>query len=217
VVKTANYYCQVANTSKNLLAKDIIVLEAVLLNNITIEEYLATLQDSDQKYEYHDGAIFAMAGGTLNHSRINTNLLVEIGSELRRKGSECEPFNSDARLYIEAFNKIVFPDSMVVCGEVESSKRDSEAVTNPKVIIEVLSKTTESYDRGDKFYFYRQIPSLQEYILVAQDKYQVEVFLKGNGNMWSIERYEGTEETLPVASLGIEIPFQMIYRNTIID
>jgi len=116
-------------------------MEAATLNKISIAEYIAICLEQNQKYEYHNGRIFAMAGGTLNHSRIGKNMVFQLESNLLSKNSKCETFNNDARLYIDASNKIVYPDAMVVCGEVERSKAEKESVTNPTVIVEVLSES----------------------------------------------------------------------------
>jgi len=121
------------------------------------------------------------------------------------------------RLYIEAGNKIVYPDAMVVCNEIKRAETDKEALVNPTVIVEVLSKSTEAYDRGDKFYFYQQIPTLKEYILVAQDKQQVDVCKKGEGNLWSFKRYEPSYNKLKIESIETEIPLDTIYRNVVFE
>lgn len=188
-------------------------MKAETVNKISIAEYIAISQEQNQKYEYHDGNIFAMAGGSINHGVIGSNLLDEIGSRLKSKKSNCFPLNSDVRLHIKTRNKILYPDVMVVCGEIERSETEKESIINPTVIIEVLSDTTEGYDRGDKYYFYQQISSLKEYILVAQDKKQVDVFRRGNENMWRFTRYEAVDQTLKIESIDVAIPFELIYRN----
>jgi len=188
-------------------------MDAKAINNISIAEYISISQKQGQKYEYHNGSIFAMAEGTINHSRITTNFITKLGVELLSKKSKCEHFNGDVRLRIEVGNRLVYPDTMVVCGEIEKAESEKESITNPTVIVEVLSDSTESYDRGDKFYFYRQIPSLKEYILIAQDKKQIDVFVRGDGGFWNIKRFDVNNEILKIESIDIEIPFDAIYRN----
>jgi len=190
-------------------------MEAETVNKISIAEYISISQEQNQKYEYHDGNIFATADETINHSAISTNILGALVVTLLSSNSRCLPFNSDVRLHIEAGNKIVYPDAMVVCNEVERSEAEKESITNPTVIIEVLSENTESYDRGDKFYFYHQIPSLKEYILVSQDKKQIEVikFKRNDEVVFSFERYGAQEKFLKIESIEVEIPFDAIYRN----
>ncbi len=158
-----------------------------------------------------------MAGGTYNHGLISGNIFSQLDLKLLEKGSDCFPLNSEIKLHIIEENRILFPDAMVTCGPIVKSEDDKEAVVNPRVIIEVLSKSTESYDRGDKFYYYRQIPSLKEYILISQNKYQVEVFLKGEREMWHIKRFLGKSSQLKINSLGIEIDLNSIFRNVIFE
>lgn len=195
-------------------------MEAIALDNISIEEYISLSQQHNQKYEYHNGSIVAMAGGTINHSLISTNLLGELVNQLLSKNSSCMPFNSDARLYIAVGNNIVYPDVMVVCGEIERAASEKESITNPTLIVEVLSESTESYDRGDKFYFYQQIPSLKEYVLVAQNKQQIDVCKRhdrSGENFWSFKRYNLPDEILKLETLETSISLQAIYRNVVFD
>ena len=180
---------------------------------ISIEQYQAIERENDTKYEYHDGTIFAMAGGSFNHGLIGGNFFANLNTKLLQKNGPCFPLNSDIKLHIASENRFLYPDGMVICDDVERSKIDKEAVTNPTVIIEVLSKSTESYDRGDKFHFYRQISSFKEYLLISQDKYQVEVFTKNENNTWNIQRITGEDAKILISTLGVELEFQAIYRN----
>lgn len=158
-----------------------------------------------------------MAGGTINHSRISTNMIGQLDAKLLSANSKCLPYNSDARLYVAVGNRIFFADVMVVCKEVERAEAEKESITNPTVIVEVLSESTESYDRGDKFYFYRQIPSLIEYVLIPQDKKQIDVFVKGDGELWNIKRFDANDELLQLESINIDIPLNAIYRNVVFE
>lgn len=188
-------------------------MDAPQLNQLSIAEYLEINQQHDQKYEYHDGSIWAMAGGSYHHGLISGNIFSEINGALIRKNSDCFPLNSEIRLHIASENRILYPDTMVVCPEIEHSIDDPEAITNPRVIIEVLSKSTEVYDRGDKFFYYRQIPSLQEYILIAQEQVLVEIFSRSKDDLWHIKRLANLNQTLHLRSIGVEIDLQSIYRN----
>lgn len=187
-------------------------MEIKKLNNLSIQEYTAIEQKNDTKYEYHDGSIFAMAGGTLNHGLICGNIFGEIRTALRNKKSNCTPINSEVKLHIQSKNRFLYPDTMVVCGEIETSEDEPNAITNPTIIIEVLSKSTASYDRGDKFFFYRQITSLQAYILIEQDKPQIEIY-KRQDKLWGINRISDLDESLVIESLGIEIKMKEIYAR----
>ena len=189
-------------------------MNAFKIPKLSFADYLQIEIDSDIKHEYHDGQIYALAGGTLNHATISGNVFREIGNHLKVKQSKCVPFNSDAKLHIEALNSYVYPDSMVVCEEIENENY----VTNPVLIIEVLSKSTAAYDRGDKFYKYRQIPTFKEYVLIEQDKYVVDICYKHpNSDLWSFNRYEGLATSIQLQSIDLEITMEDLYYRTKIE
>jgi len=182
---------------------------------ITVEEYLKQEVETNCKYEYHDGRIYALAGGTLNHGLLCGNVYSEIKSKLRSRRSNCIPVTSEIRLYIKNRNSYVYPDCMVICGEIEKSDEEKNSITNPVLIVEVLSKSTADYDRGDKFYFYRQIPNFKEYVLIEQDRYVVDVHFKSDkSDMWRITRYEGKDKIVKIQSLEIEISMEELYERT---
>ena len=185
-------------------------MKAYEQSNLTLSEYLQLEQDTGQKHEYHNGEVYALAGGSLEHALLIGNCYAAIRSQLEGKG--CKPIVNDAKLHIQSQNKYVYPDVMVVCGPIEKSKDHKDALINPTVIVEVLSDSTSDYDRGDKFYFYRQIPSLKEYVLIAQDRPVVEVYFKQErSDLWRISRYEGMEGTLQLRALGIRIGMEELY------
>lgn len=190
-------------------------MDAVRLKKYTLEEYIQLEQETDTKYEYHDGEVFAMAGGTLNHNIISGNIYSDIDNTIRKKGAACIPFNSDTKLHIERANKYFYPDAMVVCGDLERSSQYSEAITNPVVIVEVLSKSTADYDRGGKFHCYRKIKSLQEYILITQDEAVVDTYRK-RGDFWVIDQHVvGLKSMLTVYALDIQLAMEDLYRNVV--
>jgi Uma2 family endonuclease len=189
-------------------------MEAKKLYKLSVADYLKVEQATDTRYEYHDGTIFAMAGGTVEHGLISGNTHGEIRAALKAKGKNCIAINSDVKLHIASSNKFLYPDVMVVCGEMERSDKEQNALTNPLLIIEVLSTSTESYDRGDKFFAYRQIPSLREYILIDQYKPQVDVYRRKT-DLWRISRIEGLDSQLVISSLGIEISLRDIYERVV--
>ncbi len=191
-------------------------MEAKKLNNLSIPEYIEIERAADTKYEYHDGRVVAMAGGTLEHGLISGNIFGEIKFRLRDKKNNCRAMNSDIKLHIQTANKFLYPDAMILCGEIKKSTADPNAVMNPTVIIEVLSKSTESYDRGDEFFAYRQIISLQEYILVDQYKAQVEIYQR-QSDLWKITRITGIDQRLDIPSLGIAIDLESIYEDIVFD
>lgn len=152
---------------------------------MTPEKYLEFDNNSDTKYEYFDGDIFAMTGGSLNHNQISINIASQLKSTLR--GSPCRPLASDMRVKVNEINKYTYPDIVVVCGRIDLEKVNGlETLLNPVVIIEILSDSTEAYDRGKKFTHYRLIPSLREYILVSQNYCNVEQFSRGHSGIWQI-------------------------------
>ncbi|MEM6966389.1 MAG: Uma2 family endonuclease [Bacteroidota bacterium] len=190
-------------------------MKAHRLSKFTVAEYIQQEIDTNTKHEYHDGRIFALAGGTLNHGIICGNIYTEIRIQLKNKQSNCLPFNSDVKLAIEATNSYVYPDAMVVCNDFEVTDENESSVKNPVLVVEVLSSSTAEYDRGDKFYLYRQIPSFKEYILIEQKKHVVDVHYKHpSSDLWRITRYEGLDKKVKIQSLGIEVPMEDIYYRT---
>jgi Uma2 family endonuclease len=187
-------------------------MEAKRLNNISVAEYIAIEKETQTKHEYHDGELFAMAGGTLEHGIISGNTFGEIKFALRKKKSNSRALNSDVKLYIQTSNKFLYPDVMVVCGEFKISDDEAGAVLNPIVIVEVLSKSTEGYDRGDKFFIYKDLPSLMEYILVDQYKAQVEIYSR-RADLWSINRISGLDQHLEINTIGITLDLKNIYED----
>lgn len=183
---------------------------------LTFQEYINLEKENNQKYEYHDGFVIVMAGGTRNHSRISTNITSKLFSVLEEKGDKCEVFNSDTKLGFQDKSKYLYPDAMVVCGDIEESRHNQD-ITNPIIIIEVLSKSTEELDRKDKFGLYKQVPSLEYYVLISQDKPQIEVYRKmkveDNKSLWQIEIITGIDKMLVFPTLDIEISFSLIYKK----
>jgi Uma2 family endonuclease len=187
-------------------------MKAHKLPRMTIEEFIRHEIETGQKYEYHNGEIFALAGGSLEHALLIGNIYAELRNGLNQKNINCKPVTNDAKLHIEQDNKYLYPDTMVLCGDIERSQDIKDAVTNPILIVEVLSPSTTDYDRGDKFYFYRQIPTLQEYVLIEQKRPLVEVFYRRERKgLWRISRYEGTDKTISFQSISIEVKMKDLY------
>ncbi|MFK7848322.1 MAG: Uma2 family endonuclease [Rhodothermales bacterium] len=185
-------------------------MEAKKIQHLSLTEYTAIEQETGIRYEFHDGHIYAMAGGTLNHGLICGNIFGELRSSLQ--GADCTALSSEIKLRIAQTNSYVYPDAMAVCGGLEAEKEEIGAISNPTVIVEVLSKTSSNYDRGDKFYFYRTIESLQQYVLIEQEKALVEVFSRKAG-LWEIRRFAGMEQNLELHSLDRVIPLALIYQS----
>lgn len=187
-------------------------MKAEQLSKISLEEYLKIEKETETKYEFHDGTLIAMAGGTIEHGLISGNTFMALGLALRTVNENCRPINSEVKLYIASLKKYLYPDGMVICGDIERSNEHQNAIENPIIIIEVLSKSTEGYDRGDKFFFYKQIPSLQEYILIDQHNPRIDLYTR-KSDLWKITRTEGLEKSVSIASLNIQIALKEVYRD----
>jgi Uma2 family endonuclease len=172
------------------------------------EEYLAFERASDQKHEYADGEIFAMSGGTHEHSLIAGNVHGELRNALMER--PCVVHGSDMRIKVAATNRYFYPDVSVVCGRPVFQDATRDVLLNPKAVIEVLSDSTERYDRGDKFQHYQQIASLTEYVLVSQTAPLVEHYARQADGSW-IYRALGPGEHVRLASLECEIAVDRIY------
>lgn len=178
--------------------------------HLTPLEYLAIERAAATKSEFYEGEMFAMAGGTAVHSLVGTNAAVEFSNKLR--GKKCVPYNADLRILVEATGLFTYPDLSVICGPLQFAHGD-DTVTNPSVLVEVLSPSTEAYDRGQKFLQYRQIPSLREYLLVSQHEPLLELFVRQEGNIWSLREAAGLEAQLEIPSLQITLSLAEIYSN----
>ncbi|MBX3000840.1 MAG: Uma2 family endonuclease [Caldilineaceae bacterium] len=174
----------------------------------TEEEYFALEEASEIKHEFYRGEIFAMTGGTVNHNRITRNVLTALDSRLQ--GGRCEAFGSDLRVWIEAHSLYTYPDVLVVCGGVDIADRRNDTITNPQVIVEVLSPSTQAYDQGEKFVFYRTIPTLQEYVLIHQETPHI-IHYRKQAEGWLLTDLLSIDDRLTLSSLNVEIPLQRIY------
>jgi Uma2 family endonuclease len=178
---------------------------------ITPEEYLAHEEGAEYKSEYLDGEVVSMTGGSINHNRIARNVLTIFAMGLQR--SACEAFGSDMRLWVAAYRLYTYPDISVICGAPEFYADRNDTITNPVLIVEVLSPSTEDYDRGRKFQFYRTLPSLQDYLLIHQDMPLVEHFHKLSENRWVLSELQEMTTNLALESLNIELAFERIYER----
>ncbi len=174
-------------------------------------EYAALEEKAEYKSQYYDGEIFAMAGGTYEHSALAGNVFGRLFSRL--DGKPCQPYNSDLMVSILETGLRTYPDVSVVCGQREMDPEVKVAVTNPTVLVEVLSPSTEAYDRGTKAEHYRKIPSLKCLILVASTRRHVEVYERREDGAWVLREYSGAGQSVPVASLGLELAMEEIYRG----
>lgn len=178
----------------------------------TPEEYFHLLEESDVKLEYFDGHIQAMAGAPSNHNILAGNTRLALGNKLW--DTDCVIYDSDQAVKIEKYNCYVFPDASVVCGKREFEDEKQLRLTNPFLIIEVLSDSTADYDRGEKFSYYRSLPSFREYVLIHSNKIWVESYYREESNLWRIASVATLEEVLHLHSLKIDIPLQALYAKT---
>jgi Uma2 family endonuclease len=178
------------------------------LPRLSEAEYLKIERAAEFKSEFFDGEMFAMAGGSVQHSTIGLNLAAEFRAQLK---GQCVPHHADLRIKIEATGLLTYPDLAVICGAQMLAERTSDTVVNPIVIGEVLSDSTEAYDRGNKFEHYRQIPTLREYLLVSQKEARIEQFVRQENGRWLLGETKGLDSTLEIPSLGIVVPLSGVY------
>ena len=178
------------------------------VSKLTEEQYLSMERAAEFCSEFLNGQMFARSGGSMNHAGLQTNILVEISIALR--GGGCEAFSSDFRVKVSS-GMYTYPDVSVVCGKPLVAGEHEDNLLNPAVVFEVLSPSTEKYDRGLKFQHYRTIASLQDFILVDQSQIRIEQYTRQPDNSWMLRDYQRPEEELRIDSIGVSIPLQQIY------
>jgi Uma2 family endonuclease len=178
-------------------------------------EYFALEDQAEFKSEYYDGEIVPMTGGSFNHNRIINRICAYLLNALQ--GKNYEPFSSDIKLWIPKYRKGTYPDVMVIEGEPEQYNNRTDTLLNPRLIIEVLSKSTEEYDRVDKFKFYRSIPDLQEYLLISQYEIDIQHYTKAEGGFWIYRTYETLEETIALTAINTDINVANIYEGIVFE
>jgi len=179
------------------------------IQRVSYAEYLRRLEASDVKLEFSDGLVYAMSGGTIEHARLSASVVAQLHSALSGKG--CTVYSSDLAIRIDETDRTTFADAVVVCGPVAASDVDRNAITNPTIIVEVLSPSTEASDRGEKFRHYQRLESLREYVLVSQHEPRVEVFRR-DGNAWILRSY-GPGESFELHSEGTTLGVDAIYAD----
>lgn len=177
---------------------------------VTPEEYLERERQADYKSEYWNGKIVAMAGGSEQHSLISVNISGELRARLKDK--PCRTYSSDLRVRTTR-TRYFYPDISVVCGEPEFADEAADMLTNPGVLVEVLSPSTEDKDRGLKFVFYQQIPMLTDYVLVSQDEPLIEHYARQGNDRWLLTNLRGLDAVLRLPSIGCELPLSEVYAR----
>ncbi|RYD81491.1 MAG: Uma2 family endonuclease, partial [Sphingobacteriales bacterium] len=181
-------------------------------NKFTVEEYLEMEKTSDVKHEFYKGEIFAMSGAGPKHNKIFSNLFGRLHREL--DGKPCQPYGSDLRIHIPENTLYTYPDISVICGDIVTSNEDEDSAMEPIVIIEILSKSTKNYDRGDKFKLYREIPALRDYILIDSERIGIEAFSLNDEMLWELREYKKLDATLIIKSIAANIELKDIYKDT---
>ena len=178
---------------------------------LTPEEYFAWEEAQEEKHEYIHGEVFAMSGGTQEHNDVIVNLLVALRLAFRERDRSL--FSGDMRIQVEPSGRYTYPDVSAVCGEPVFLNARKTTLANPALVVEVLSDSTETYDRGDKLDAYREVPSIQEIALVRQDRRAVSAYRRDDGGRWTIEDVGGAG-TLALASVGVDVPLDDVYEGT---
>ena len=191
--------------------KNIVEEPAVKYNYVSQEAYLETEREALEKHEYYQGEIFAMSGASVNHNRIQTNMIGEL--YLKLKGKDCQPYGSDLRIHIPQNTLYTYPDISIFCAPPDLTDNHFDTATNPALIIEILSKSTRNYDRIGKFNLYRDIKSLNTYILIDSLSYSIELHTRNDDNTWQLLDLKTLDDTLVLKTLQIEILLKDIYAG----
>ncbi|MBC7886417.1 MAG: Uma2 family endonuclease [Ferruginibacter sp.] len=167
---------------------------------------------AEQKHEYYNGEIFAMAGASPRHNILFSNLFGQLASRLR--GHPCRPYGSDLRIHIPENTLFTYPDISIICGDILNSGEDNDTAIRPSVLIEILSPATRDYDRGTKFKLYRDIPTLKEYVLVDSESVNVEIFRINEEGHWQLDEYSKPNEFLTIKTVGFQLELHEVYQGT---
>ncbi len=186
-------------------------MSSVTATYLTPEQYLEQERKAEFKSEYFRGEVFAMAGTSLRHAFIVANLIRELSERLR--AGPCNVCANDVRLGVSPTGLYTYPDLMVLCAEAASIDEHFDTITNPIVIIEVLSESTKNYDRGQKFQSYRTLPSLKEYLTVAQDEIHVEQYTRTPDDRWLLTEFDNVEAIVALQSIGVELHISDVYEK----
>jgi len=178
---------------------------------LTPEQYLAQERAAETKSEYFNGEVFAMAGASREHNQISSNIVISLGSQLLEK--PCSVYSSDMKVKIDRANKYTYPDIVTACEPQRFEDEHTDVLLNPGVIIEILSDSTEAYDRGLKFLHYQRLESLREYLLVAQKYIQVEKYARQGDNIWAYSEFHNLDDTISLSTLNCVLRLSDIYHK----
>lgn len=184
-------------------------MRAAIKSDVTEDEYLDFETTAERKHEYVNGRIYAMAGGDPVHSLLSANVIVALGVALRDR--PCTVHTSDLRVNVQATTLFTYPDVTVVCGQIDRHPKSRTTIRNPVVVVEVLSPSTEAWDRGGKFAHYQKLPSLQEYVMVSQEGRRLERYRRLDTGEWALQALEGEGGSISLISLGVELRIDDVY------
>jgi Uma2 family endonuclease len=176
--------------------------------NYSLADYLALEESSSVKHEFLDGQIYGMAGGTPEHAALKAAVTGLLFSQL--KGTSCRLYDADLRVRVQQTGLLTYPDVTVACGPLERDAGDANAIVNPRLLVEVTSRSTEEYDRGDKFEHYKRIPSLREYLLVSHSSCTIELWRREADGAWS-QLNAGAGEAMELRSVGATLTVDELY------
>jgi Uma2 family endonuclease len=179
----------------------------------SLEQYLEKELQAVQKHEFFNGKIILMSGGTYNHNKIATNVISLIDQLIDLQNLNFNVLNSDQKIYIEQENIAVYPDALVILDEPQYWKNRKDLITNPMVIVEVLSKSTLRYDRGEKFILYQNLESFKEYVLIDQNQAHAEIWYRIALNTWQKTTVSGLDQMINIRSMGIDLNLKDVYKK----
>ncbi|MBA3243421.1 MAG: Uma2 family endonuclease [Acidobacteria bacterium] len=178
---------------------------------LTPEEYLAIERQAEHKSEYFAGEVFAMVGASQRHNLIAANIVRVLGNQLLER--PCNVYTSDMRVKVSATGKYTYPDVVVSCEEEKFDDSRNDTLLNPVVIVEVLSESTEAYDRGKKFEQYQHIESLAEYVLITQDPYRVEIYVRQDDRTWTYSEFHGADDVVSLGAICCQLALNDVYSK----
>jgi Uma2 family endonuclease len=183
--------------------------QAAATQRLSAAEYLAWEREQPEKHEFHAGEVFAMAGGSARHNALSIAMAVHLTAALRGKG--CHVLSSDQRIAAKEGDRYVYADAVVACGGFQAEPGTTDVLANPKIIVEVLSRSTEAYDRGDKWEAYQRLPSLTDYLLVSQEVARIEQFQRGADGSWRYRLIEAGQ--VVTLSNGATLTIDAVYEG----
>lgn len=186
-------------------------MSTLTVTHVTPEEYLAAERLSETRSEYLDGGVYPMTGASLNHGRIVLNVATELSLQLRER--ECDVLVADMKVRLQESRKFFYPDVSVLCGEPHFHDERTDIILNPDIVVEVLSPSTEAFDRGAKFQAYRTIESLKEYLLVSQGTPLIEQYVRGDDGKWTLTTAAGLESSLTLPSVECTLNLAAVYKR----